>query len=243
MLRKTIFSVLVIVAAGAVRPAFAADRPIPSTPVEVKTVPDVLTLWSLGHEPRADASHTYVVTHGLGGIQDRFFDLGKAILAADPQANVLVVDWSPGAVRTIGPFANPWAAAGQIDPTGDALGALLATLRMRHAFNPEAATFIGESFGNYVNNRAAEFLRQTGAGKVRRGLLLNPASENGGYRPPLVKLNYTHSVSFVSPSLFDTRQEMVLGRTPGPARRRGRRPCRGPWPARRDSRLGSWRTG
>src|SRR5262249_11433999 len=94
-------------------------------------------------------------------------------------------------------------------PTGDALAALLLALRDQGRFNPAKATFIGESFGNYVNNRAAEALRTAKAGRVARGVLLNPASANGGYRPPVVRGNYNRSISFVSPSMLDTRQEIA----------------------------------
>jgi hypothetical protein len=172
----------------------------------------MLTLLSLG-ELRPRASHTYVVTHGLGGIHERFFELAQAIHRVEPAANVLVVDWTPGAVRhmTVGSmrFLDPLAVARRIDPTGDALGDVLATLHRRRLFKPTEATFIGESFGNYVNNRAARHLRRARLGKVKRALLLNPATQKGGYGVPVVTRNYTQSMAFVTCSCFDTQQQIA----------------------------------
>jgi len=218
-MRKS-FMTLLLAAVSAIIPVkgFADDQRAEPRRVEVKKVPGVLTLLSLGHKPRRQAAHTYVITHGMNGIQHRFFDLARAIYLAEPRANVLVVDWSPGAMRTMVVelsdrvslrFSNPRAVARLINPTGDALGAVLARLHQQRRLNATEATFIGESFGNYVNNRAAACLRKAKLGKVKRGLLLNPANEKGGYRPPIVRENYTQSVSFVSPSLFDTRLEIA----------------------------------
>jgi hypothetical protein len=214
MLRKSLVGLLVV-AVGAIWTVkgFADERRATSRHTLVKKVPGVLTLLSLGHAPRKQAAHTYVITHGLNGNQERFFDLARAIRRAEPGANVLVVDWSPGAAQYLVldnvRVPNFLAVASRVNPTGDALGTVLAALHQQGIFRVAEATFIGESFGNYVNNRAAQALRKAKLGKVKRGLLLNPASAWGGYRPPVVRENYTESVCFVTPSFFDTREEIA----------------------------------
>ena len=207
MLRRTMTSMLVLaVAASTINQISAQEKA--TERVEIKKIADVLTLWSVGGEPRANATQSFVITHGLGGVDDRFFDLGKGIRAQDPQANVFVVDWSPGAKKKIGPVPNPRAAAVQIDPTGDALGTLLAKLGKKGHFDPAKATFIGESFGNYVNNQAGVTVAKS-MKKCNRILVLNPASAAGGYQPPLVKATFAQSVVFVSESWLDTRESIA----------------------------------
>jgi hypothetical protein len=212
MMRKAVVCTLMVLCLGygpgSGQALAGAKKAEPILKLVAKTA-GVLTLWSLGHAPRTAPSHTFLITHGLGGIQDRFFDLGKRIGARDSRANVLVVDWSPGAIEKIGSFPNPWAAAKQIDPSGDALGKLLVKLEKKRLFSPQAATFIGESFGNYVNNRAAELILKAVGTKVQRALALNPASERGGYQPPLLRQTFQQSVAFVTASLFDTRHDIA----------------------------------
>lgn len=179
-----------------------------NAPFEVHNTPGVVTLWSLC-KPTESAAHTYVITHGLSGIEARFFELGQAIQAKEPGAQVLVVEWDPAKKERIGAHGNPWAAAKRIDPTGDALGSVLSDLHKKKSIDLSRTTFIGESFGNYVNHRAVVVCRQADFGKVHGALILNPASELGGYTPPLMEQAYTHSVAFVSASILDTRKAIA----------------------------------
>jgi hypothetical protein len=215
MMRKSLVRLVVVTAVGTIIPVkgFADDSRATPRQTVVKKVPGVLTLLSLGHEPRKQAAHTYVITHGLNGKLERFVDLAQAILRAEPGANVLVVDWSPGAAQHLGVgsmrLPNFLAVALRIDPTGDALGTVLAALHEQGLFRAAEATFIGHSFGNYVNNRAAQALRKAKLGKVKRGLLLNPATAKGSYTPPVVRENYTQSVCLVTPSALDTHRDIA----------------------------------
>jgi hypothetical protein len=168
-----------------------------------------MTLWTLDHEPKANPSHTYVLTHGLCGIDDRFDTLGRMLLTKNPNANVLVLDWTCGADKKLLKAPNPFAAAECIDTTGNALGITLARLAKKGCFDPKQATFIGESFGNWVNHRAAIILRKEGLGKVDRAFALNPASEFGGYAPPPIKANFNQSVACISDSTLDTRDAIA----------------------------------
>jgi len=180
-------------------------------PVELHNTPGVVTLWSLS-DSKAGATNVYVITHGLSGIETRFFELGKAILAKEPDAHVLVVEWDPAKKERIGAHGNPWAAAKRIDPTGDALGAVLSELHKKKVIDLSRTTFIGESFGNYVNHRAVVACGKAGHGKVHGALILNPASELGGYQPPLMREAYVHSAAFLSDSILDT-QKPISGRS------------------------------
>jgi len=175
--------------------------------VELYRHADVVTVFGL-EKPPSDPKHTYILTHGLGGIEERFFELGRLILSLEPGAVVLVIEWDPAQKERLGDFGNPWAAAKRIDPTGDALGAALADLHKKKIIDARKTTFIGESFGNYVNHRAAVALGKAGCGKAYGALVLNPASELGGYEPPLLTETYHHSVAFISDSLFDTQQSI-----------------------------------
>lgn len=172
--------------------------------VEVHRVADVVTVWSLGQATREKVTHTYLLTHGLGGIDERFYAMGQAILKQHPDANVLVVDWSPGADRTFAKIPNPLAAADRIDVTGDVLALYLTKLHKMKCFDPAQATFIGESFGNCVNHRAALGLRKHGLKKPEHALVLNPAPY-AGYQTPVFTVAFKQSIACVSDSLLDTR--------------------------------------
>lgn len=198
----------VILAAQAVDAASPPPAKKGGAAVELFKSPDVVTIWSL-QQPLDNAAHTFIITHGLSGSEKRFFELGWAILALEPGANVLVIEWDPAKKERIGAFGNPWAAAKRIDLTGDALGSALADLHKKKSLDLGKTTFIGESFGNYVNHRAALALGKAGCGKVHGALALNPASELGGYEPPLLTHTYIHSVAFVSDSILDTRKPIA----------------------------------
>jgi hypothetical protein len=204
MVRK--FLVVLTVTIACFTPSVARAQDVK---VVVKQVAGVMTLYSLPHAPKANPSHTYVLTHGLCGIDDRFCDAGNALLARDPKASVLVLDWSVNANKRVAKVPNVIIAADCIDTTGNAVGITLARLAKQGRFDPAKATFIGESFGNWVNNRAAIILRKEGLGKVERAIVLNPASEFSGYAPPPLKVNFNQSVACVSDSCLDTRDTIA----------------------------------
>src|SRR5690349_5859738 len=98
MLRYLTLGMLLLLLAS--HPAFAQST-ADTKYIEIHKVKDVASVWSLGTAPGDKAVHTYVITHGLGGVDDRFYELGQAIRARNGQVNVLVVDWTPGADKTI----------------------------------------------------------------------------------------------------------------------------------------------
>jgi hypothetical protein len=217
MLRQLLFAIVFVsTAIGQV----AAQDSVADTRVAVRKVQDVLTLWSVGRAPRENASHTYVLTHGLCGVDDRFYSMGQALLARNPEANVLVVDWSAGADRKIARLPNPFAAADRIDLTGDMLGVFLTKLSKKKCFDPTQATFIGESFGNCVNHRAALCLRKNGLKKAERAVVLNPAPSCAGYQTPLFTVPFKQSIACMSDSCLDARgaiaNKRVLLKSPNP---------------------------
>ena len=82
----------------------------PQGPTVVESVPDVLTLYNVGPTLQP-GQHTYLITPGLAGGdpdpsdyltgQPRYLELAQSIVAAEPDANVLLLDWSPTAPRTV----------------------------------------------------------------------------------------------------------------------------------------------
>jgi len=144
----------------------------------------------------------YVITHGLGGSAegDRFHRLAAAIRQGLPQTTVVRIDWSERATARFGGFLNPWKAAESIDDVGDEAAQVLA----RSGIDPTCTTFIGESFGNWVNARVASEL-----GGVQGILALNPAHETGGYAPPDLRMCARRSCSFHTYSVFDTSLEIA----------------------------------
>lgn len=149
----------------------------------------------------ADPEWTYVVCHGMWGTQagDRFERLGAAIKRQFPQSNVLLLDWTKSASAGGGIFMA-WRVAKNIDPVADEAAARLKGLPL----DPARTTLIGESFGNYVNARAAKQL-----GGVGRILAFNPASELGGYTPPDLKAAAAAAWSFHSWSAYDTSRQIA----------------------------------
>jgi hypothetical protein len=147
---------------------------------------------------RPAAKQTFVIVHGCGGTVpgDRFHRLAGAIKTRIPEANVYRLDWSAGTNKRLSNgLPNPWAAARNINPTGDAAAKLLKQSRVE----PSSVTLIGESFGVYVNHRIVQRL-----GKVRRMLAFNPASELGGYLPPVLRHDAERVCVFTTLSGFDT---------------------------------------
>jgi hypothetical protein len=84
---------------------------------------------------------------------------------------------------------------GQIDGVGDEAAKKLGSLGVA----ADRVTFIGESFGHYVNARIAKQV-----GGVERIIVMNPASELGGYPPPDLRRCARVSWSFHASSVFVT---------------------------------------
>jgi hypothetical protein len=202
MLRS--FSLGLTVLILAIGPAVSQESPAGKR-VEIHKVKDIVTVWSIDAAPSDKAAHTYIITHGLGGVDDRFFDLGAAIRATQADVNVLVIDWTPGSDCTIARVPNPLAAANRIDLTGEVVGSYLTKLSKKKCFDPAQATFIGESFGNCINHRTAVCLRKNGLQKAERALVLNPAPCTSGYSTPLFTVAFKQSIACVSESWLDSR--------------------------------------
>ncbi|MBI3823545.1 MAG: hypothetical protein HY289_12820 [Planctomycetes bacterium] len=203
MLRQSSYCVLALVLAMSVIGPLSAQEP--AQRCEVRKVDRIITLWSVGRMPCANPSHTYVLSHGLGGVDDRFFNMGQSIRKREPNALVLVADWTAGADKKIANAPNPFAAGNNIDITGEMLGKFLVELHGAKCFDPAKATFIGESFGNGVNHRAAMAVRKTTQVKAQRALVLNPAPGTSGVQTPIFKVPFTQSLSCVTDSCYDSR--------------------------------------
>jgi hypothetical protein len=141
-------------------------------------------------------AHSFVVTHGWnhdsGGSHGA---LAKAIKEQEQFSgvNVFVVDWREGAQCEL------WCAAGNINAAGDAARAGLQAYRNTGQFDPSKATYVGHSFGNYVNNRIASGFNVTGD----RAIILNPAPAVGTYYPPDFRRTFSLSWLFSTGVLAD----------------------------------------
>jgi pimeloyl-ACP methyl ester carboxylesterase len=146
---------------------------------------------------------TFIICHGLGGMEpgDRFEHLGAEIKRRIPDANVLLVDWTPTATQT-NAFGLPqvWKTARQINTVAADAARSLAELRI----DPRRTTLIGESFGAYVAGRIGIAL-----GGVEHLLAFNPANEAGGYAPLDLRLAARQTWSFHTYSVYDTTQEIA----------------------------------
>ena len=140
----------------------------------------------------------FLITHGMNGTceGDRFHLLGESIASAHSGANVVLVDWS----KTSCSSWFPPVVARHIDSVADEAHEKLCEL----GIDPERATLIGESFGNYVNARIA-----TNFGKVDHLIAMNPASELGGYPIPDLRRCSRVSWSFHTYSGFDTLRRIA----------------------------------
>lgn len=187
--------------------SFAARSAHGQEPVLVAEKEGVVRVQAIGGLVKDGAA--FVLTHGMGGLDQRFIELGRAIKKRRLGANVLIVDWTPGATKGIKGLPTPWTVAPHIEPTGAALAELLGTLSAAGSFTYAQATFIGESFGNYVNHEAARTLVARGHKKAGVALALNPASELGGYEPPALTKAFRKSASFHTQSLFDTQKKIA----------------------------------
>ena len=163
----------------------------------------LVQIWLAG--PRVDAGgQCFVITHGMGGTLsgDSFHQLAAAIRKRRPRARVIRLDWSEKASAKFCGLLNPWEVARSIDAVGDQAALVLK----REGIDPAHTTFIGESFGNWVNARIAYQL-----GGVQGILALNPANELAGYTPPNLCKHAKRSWSFHTYSVFDTMLEIADG--------------------------------
>ena len=158
-------------------------------------------IWLAGQKMDAGVD-CYVITHGMGGTSpgDRFHQLAAASLNQLPQVRVLRIDWNGRASATISIIPNPWKVAAGIDELGDQAARVLES----EGIDPARTTFIGESFGNWMNARIAHRL-----GGVQGLLALNPAIEGAGYTPPNLRKHAQRSWSFHTYSVFDTTCEIA----------------------------------
>lgn len=156
-----------------------------------------MRIWEVGQAE----DMTYIITHGMGGTStgDRFHKLAATIHLKHPRARVLRIDWSEQASAKIGGLPNPWKVASSIDETADHSARIL-----EKSIDPKRTTFIGESFGNWVNARIARRL-----GGVYGLLAVNPANEAAGYTPPDLRKHAQRSLSFHTYSAFDTTLEIA----------------------------------
>ncbi len=188
----------------------------------VATVPKVLTLYQVGGGSGLVAgAPTYLVTPGLGGqafgggAGTRYLDLANAIAAAEPNANVLLLDWSPEAPQTFfvgaaGPSANTLVKTDGINPTADALYGVLAGLQAQGLFNPASATFMGETFGNAVNDRVAAEFRGAGLGVVDDAMVFDPPNEISGYDLRDLGANFQYTYTFETCLILDSHLKLGL---------------------------------
>ena len=149
----------------------------------------------------SNPERSFVLTHGWKGTTDgdRFHQAATALKAKYPNANVFIVDGPPLAQGWLpGPVAN------NIDPTGDAAARTFKAFASAGTFDPMKATFIGESYGNYVNYRIAENM-----GGAYQAVVGNPASELGGKVPPDFQKYFARSVSLETYSIADTNREVA----------------------------------
>jgi hypothetical protein len=162
---------------------------------------------------------TFVVTHGFGDAGKSQYDPGHPDMTSDaqaknarvwnlarllkqnfPQAQVYVVDWAQWSGGL-----TPRQAAPAIVPVGRGLSAELQAMQSEGCFSPQNATFIGESFGNYVNFVACASMG-TPCGTA---LAFDPAAAAGGFAPPNLQQAFTNSRAFETDSLWDTNQPIA----------------------------------
>jgi len=161
----------------------------------------LVTLRSAG-ELQSSSSWTFVIAHGLGGTisGDRFCQLAIEIKRTNPDADVLLIDWSPTASETSYGIPCVWHIAGKINDVAADAASALSDLNI----DPLRSTLIGESFGVYVQGKVA-----TALGGVRHILAFNPASELGGFQPIDLHHVADRAWSFHTYSVYDTTNQMA----------------------------------
>lgn len=153
-------------------------------------------------EPRLNAVWNFVIAHGLGGTvpEDRFCQLALEIKRRNPDANVLLLDWSSTATLTSYGIPRVWHIAGCLDDIAADAAASLSSIQI----DPSHTTLIGESFGVYILGHIAKCL-----GGVKHILAFNPANEAGGYEPASLCICSERSWSFHTFSAYDTTRQIA----------------------------------
>jgi hypothetical protein len=202
---------------GAATPAAprSALRSAASRDSQAANDSDSVQLITIAESP--NPTETFVLTHGLGGLRGYdgrrtdFFEAAAALQRAHPNANVYIMDWTPGAKQFIpltnGSIPDPFMAAANVEPASEAAFKLLRSKQLAGFFDPAKATLIGESLGNSVNGRTAQAFEESGLGKVNRALLLNPASLLGV--DPFFRTSFHQSVAVSSSSFFDHKLKIL----------------------------------
>nr|RNJ65271.1 MAG: alpha/beta fold hydrolase [Leptolyngbya sp. IPPAS B-1204] len=111
---------------------------------------------------------TIVVTHGWNGDDDSASIRELAKEASKSGAQVLAIDWSSLAKSF---ELRPDIAAGRITPVAEWAQERLVKLGIK----PEKTTLIGHSFGSYVSAEIGRKFVESGAGKVKNLVALDPA--------------------------------------------------------------------
>ena len=192
---------LAIVLCGSVALADDGSDALSFRTLECSRQQPLITLRSVG-ELRPGSSWTFVIAHGLGGtiLGDRFCQLANEIKRTNPDANVLLIDWSPTAAQTSYGIPCVWHIAGRINDVAADAASALSDLNI----DPSRTTLIGESFGVYVQGKVA-----TAVGGVRHILAFNPASELGGFQPIDLHQVADRTWSFHTYSVYDTTNQMA----------------------------------
>ena len=169
--------------------------------VACNSKPESVLIRSVG-EHRSEATGNFVIAHGLGGTvpEDRFCQLALEIKRTNPDANVLLLDWSPTATLTSYGIPRVWHIAGCLDDIAADAASSLSSLQI----DPDQTTLIGESFGVYIQGHVAKCL-----GGVKHILAFNPASEAGGYEPANLCGCSQRAWSFHTFCVYDTTRQIA----------------------------------
>ena len=135
------------------------------------------------------AQNVYVLTHGYGGYfenaldpsvskRDDFNRLAQTIKEKDPNAAVLILTWQEPATHPI-----IFVSGTQVGPSAQSFAAQLQAIGIDTT--RQKVTFIGESYGTYVNGGIAKQLAVQGNYNFNNVYWIgcNPASEKSGQNP------------------------------------------------------------
>jgi hypothetical protein len=160
-----------------------------------------------------NAQNIYILTHGYGGYfqnatdptvakRDDFNRLAQTIKQQDPNAVVLIMSWDSGATKPI-----IFDSGKQVGPSSQSFAAQLQAIGIDTT--RQKVTFIGESYGTYVNGGIAQQLAAQGNYNPNNvnWIGCNPASEKSGQSPfTWVDKNlFNVAVALQTNSLADTQ--------------------------------------
>lgn len=162
-------------------------------------------------------AQNFVVTHGLGGLNDNALLVAGSIRVHCKDARVFVVDWTKGADKITCArelfglclfwVPNPPAAAINIEPAAEG-----AFQRLQdYGVSANETLFIGHSFGVYVNKEISKKYEKTFGRTARaaRMLACNPASPIGGYISTDLRQHAEQSMALSTWSPFDTHADIA----------------------------------